>query len=161
MSRTVLKTNALNISLVAIDDRPPSAIIRTLEVEDSTFKIIDQNDIRISDVDSDMARVQMRMSDLPQHGLLMVDGRPADVETWVNATYLSKMKFRLDNFSQFCSHPKPIAIGRAKNFVVGLWIFNLKYFFPCFLLLFFFQKMIKKSAAYSSGIEIMLRSALT
>ncbi|XP_063718198.1 FRAS1-related extracellular matrix protein 1-like isoform X3 [Symsagittifera roscoffensis] len=97
MSRTVLKTNALNISLVAIDDRPPSAIIRTLEVEDSTFRIIDQNDIRISDVDSDMARVQMRMSDLPQHGLLMVDGRPADVETWVNATYLSKMKFRYDH----------------------------------------------------------------
>ncbi|XP_075252227.1 FRAS1-related extracellular matrix protein 1-like isoform X3 [Convolutriloba macropyga] len=97
MSLTVLKTNALNISLVAIDDQPPSATIRTIEVEDSTFRIIDQTDIKITDVDSELKQVQMKMSDLPQHGLLMVGGRPADTEMWVNVTYLDKMKFRYDH----------------------------------------------------------------
>ena len=80
--------------MLAVDDKPPTAMIKTIEVEDSTFHLILNSDIHVTDIDSPIDSVEIKIAEFPSHGVLNVAGKPADKTVWFNVSYIDQLKLR-------------------------------------------------------------------
>ncbi|XP_029140355.1 FRAS1-related extracellular matrix protein 1 [Protobothrops mucrosquamatus] len=94
--------NCFNITVLPVDNQPPEVLTHSLRVEEGGKSTITKGHILISDVDTKLENIRIRLLKLPLHGTVELDENPMNQRDWLTCEDLQMSKIRYHhNGSEF------------------------------------------------------------